>query len=472
VRIGTRLWIFGAFLPVAGLVAALFFAGYYFQVELERQLDQALLTQAATEAVSLFDGADGKPHLHMETSPLAQQVRGFAPRGVFFGPDGSVAVAHPPGPTRPGIRVLPDRPGPPTLFTRDNAAHGHERVLRASLANPEGVRYVLELASSTDGIEGTVTTFRRMALAIALVLGAALIALQLWQGRIFARRVGALTSHMRALREGDLAASPPPDGGADEIADLRAVVEEATRRLEEARQAQDRLIAEAAHELRTPLGLMRTEVDLALRRHRDTAELRQALEEVRREVDRLAGLSSRLLDLAVVGRGSWDRAPGDLAEVARESVEAARGVAEEKGVLVHLDAPTPVVLSFHAGSLRQAIDNLISNAVKYSPRGGEVRVAVERLGAMARVSVSDRGPGIPFEERERVFEPFHRGTNGALQPGAKGGAGLGLSIVRAIAQHHGGRAFVAGGAGGAEVVVEIPLEAPVSARRREESAPA
>jgi signal transduction histidine kinase len=249
-------------------------------------------------------------------------------------------------------------------------------------------------------------------------------------------------------------------------------VEEATRRLEEARHAQDRLIAEAAHELRTPLGLMRTEVDLALRRHRDPDELRHALEEVRREVDRLARLSSRLLDLAAVGRGTWDRAPGDLAEVARESVEAARGLAEEKGILVHLDAPVPVALSFHDGGMRQAIDNLISNAVKYSPRGGEVRVAVERLGPMARVSVSDQGPGIPFEERERVFEPFHRGENGSPEPGLKGGAGLGLSIVRAIAQHHGGRAFVAGGAKGAEVVLEIPVEAPVSARRRAESAPA
>jgi signal transduction histidine kinase len=368
--------------------------------------------------------------------------------------------------------VLPAAPGPPTLFTRDTADHGHERVLRASIANPEGVRYALELASSMDGIDASVTAFRSLALAIALILGAGLIALQLWQGRHISRRVGALTAHMRSLREGDLAASPPADRGNDEIADLRAVVEEATRRLEEARHAQDRLIAEAAHELRTPLGLMRTEVDLALRRHRDPDELRHALEEVRREVDRLARLSSRLLDLAAVGRGTWDRAPGDLAEVARESVEAARGLAEEKGILVHLDAPVPVALSFHDGGMRQAIDNLISNAVKYSPRGGEVRVAVERLGPMARVSVSDQGPGIPFEERERVFEPFHRGENGSPEPGLKGGAGLGLSIVRAIAQHHGGRAFVAGGAKGAEVVLEIPVEAPVSARRRAESAPA
>lgn len=471
-RIGTRLWLFGAVLPVAGLVGSLVFSGWYFQVQLEKQLDQALLTQAAIESASLFDAPNWTPHLHISDSPLAAQVRRFGLRGTIFGPDGEVVVHYPPGPLPQTARAKPGPPGPPVIFTRHGKPEGHERVLQVSVAQPGGNRYLLEFSVPMEGIDDAVEAFRKLAAVIAFVLGATGIALQLWQGRRISRRVRALTDHMGALREGHLEATPPPDDGKDEIADLRAVVDDATRRLRDARLAQDRLIAEAAHELRTPLGVMRTGVDLALRRHRDTEELRRALEEVRDEVDRLASLSSRLLDLAAVGRGSWDRTPGDLAEVARDAVETARDAAEARGVLVHLDAHGPVKMSFHAGGMRQAIDNLVSNAVKYSPRGGEVLVTVERTGGAARITVQDHGPGIPAADREVVFEPFHRGSQGTKGTIGKSGAGLGLSIVRTIAQHHGGRAFVADSPAGARVVIEIPVEVGVSARRRGETAPA
>jgi two-component system, OmpR family, sensor kinase len=292
---------------------------------------------------------------------------------------------------------------------------------------------------------------------MAAGLGAALFLLQSYLAHRLRRRVETLTGHMRALREGNLDAVAPPADGEDEIAELARVVAGATEKLRAARAAQDRLVADAAHELRTPLTLMRTSIDVALRRRRDAPELVASLEETRREVERLAALAARLLDLATAGRGAWDRAPGDLARVASDAAESARGAAEERAVLVTVDAAGPVPATFDAHGVRQAIDNLVANAIRFSPRGGEVKVRVERAGEVARIAVEDGGPGIAPADRERVFEPFEREK-------ASGGAGLGLAIVREIARGHGGRAYVDGSARGARVVLELPVAAADPAR--------
>ncbi len=236
------------------------------------------------------------------------------------------------------------------------------------------------------------------------------------------------------------------------------MVAEATARLRLARDAQDRLVADAAHELRTPLTFIRTSIDLALRRRREVPELIAALDETRREVDRLARLSTRLLDLAAAGRGRWDRTPADLRRTADEAAEAIRAEAEERGVLVEVRGPQSVPASFDPAGIRQAVDNLLANAVRYSPRGEKVTVDVGRLDGVARLVVRDGGPGIPDAERERVFEPFHRvgGPVGAGAGTGAGGAGLGLAIVREIASGHGGRVFAAPSARGAELVLELP----------------
>jgi signal transduction histidine kinase len=260
----------------------------------------------------------------------------------------------------------------------------------------------------------------------------------------------ALSDHMAALREGKLESPAPADQTRDEVGELSLVVAEATERLRTARAAQERLIADAAHELRTPLQLMRTSIDLALRRERSPEELRAALAEARGEVDRLASLATRLLDLAAARRGAWDRAPGDLADVARDAAEAIRAEAETRSVLVEVRAAEPVPASFDPNGLRQAVDNLLANALRYGPPGGTVRVDVSREGPAARILVHDDGPGIAPGERERVFEPFEQGEDRA-----PGGAGLGLAIVREVARGHGGRAWVPEGPGG-NVAIEIP----------------
>jgi signal transduction histidine kinase len=299
-------------------------------------------------------------------------------------------------------------------------------------------------------IDTAVRAFYRVTLSLAGLFALALLALQTVQARRLAGRLLALSQHMQALRAGNLDQAPPADRSGDEIAHLRDVIAEATGKLAAAREAQERLIADAAHELRTPLTLMRTSIDLALRKQRDARELREALAETRKEVDRLAALAGNLLDLAAIGRGAWDRQAGDLLDVAREAVEGARAEAEERGLLIQLCADAPAPALFHAGAMRQALDNLLSNAIKFSPPGGIIEMALQTSGSRHLIIVQDQGPGIAEAEREAVFAPFRRALRGTP------GAGLGLTIVREIAQRHGGRVWVAESAHrGARLVLEI-----------------
>lgn len=184
------------------------------------------------------------------------------------------------------------------------------------------------------------------------------------------------------------------------------------------------------------------EIDVTLRRERSPDELVEALERVRREVDRLGELATRLLDMARLRGAEWERVPVDVVAVARAAVDGARGVAERKGVDVRLHGPAEVLLRGNPEPLRQAIDNLLVNAIKFSPARGAVDVTVVDADAHATIVVEDRGPGVPPEHRDAIFAPFHR-----LHRSSEG-AGLGLAIVRDVAEAHDGRAWVDGRTGG------------------------
>lgn len=457
-KLATRMWLLGAALP--GLLLVLVFAatGQLFRYSLERSLDQALLAQAAVESVSLFDGPRGEPHLHMSSSPLVEQVRPFAPSGELFGPDGQLVVRYPPPQTadEQDVRLMPGEAlDEPVLSTRK--ARGGERLrdVTVTVRAPSGERYVLRLTASLAQVDRSVRTFHTVAFGFAAIAVALLLALHAIQAGWLARRLNALTGHIARMRQGALDEPPPADSGRDEIASLRDALADATCRLSQARKAQERLIADAAHELRTPLTVMRTGMDLALRRERTAEELREVVRDARAEVERLATLAGNLLDLAAVGQGGWDRRPANLARVVEESAEHLRAQAEEKSVLIQVRAPSSAEAEIHAPSVRQAVDNLLANAVKFSPRGGEIRVDLARDGARWVLRVEDDGPGIPVEHREAVFAPFNRA------PGSNGpGAGLGLAIVREVAERHAGRVRAeAGGSGGARLVFELPLAA-------------
>jgi signal transduction histidine kinase len=455
-RLAVRLWLLGAVVPVVCVRMAIAVGGTFFRATLLRALDRALLEQAAVEAVSLFDGPGGTAHLHLASSPLRDTVGAIVPASAIYREDGQPVVRERSGAgenSTDALLVPAELPTAPRLVTRRSGDGRPHRVLSVALRDPKGRPFGLQLVAALTPVDSAVRSFYAVGAGMTLALAVVLVLIQTVLARRLSARVNALTTHMEALREGDLAARPPAADGRDEIAALARVVAEATGRLRQARDAQDRLVADAAHELRTPLTLMRTSIDLALRRRRETPELVEALEVTRREVDRLARLATRLLDLATAGRGSWDRAPGELVAVVEAAAEAIRAEAETKGVLVEVRAEGRVPALFDPNGIRQAVDNLLANAVRFSPPERTVTVRVWREGELARIAVSDEGPGIPEPERERIFQPFEHGKQ------REAGAGLGLAIVREIARGHGGRAFAGAPARGAEVVLELPVGA-------------
>ncbi|MCP3102300.1 HAMP domain-containing histidine kinase [Myxococcus sp. K15C18031901] len=454
-----RLWLLGVLVPSAAALLSLVVAGQLFRYDLETALDQALLTQAAVESlsVSLFEGTEKRDHLNLSSYPLLEQVQPFAPHGELFGQDGRLLMHHPMvSELEAGAApLIPGDPGsPPRLSTHALPDGTRVREAVVNVRSPQGELYALRLTATMAQVDGSVRGYYRRAFAVAGLLAVTLLVLQTVVARRMAGRLGAITRHLRVLREGDFSRAPAQDGGTDEIGQLRDVLAEVTDKLRGAREEQERLIADAAHELRTPLSLMRTRMDLALRRERGPEELRASFRAARGEVERLALLAGELLELTALGRGEWDRTKADLAAVVGQSVEAARAEAESRALLILLDAPERVEAWFDPGGVRRAVDNVLSNALKFSPRGAEVHVRVWREGACARISVADQGPGIPPELREAVFAPFRKLSS------ATPGAGLGLAIVREVARRHGGRVWVSQDRRtGAEVVLELPARA-------------
>ncbi|MCA9719213.1 MAG: HAMP domain-containing histidine kinase [Myxococcales bacterium] len=437
-----RLLLFGALLPAALLALALFLIGLFLEHLLLESIDRGLALQAASESVSLFDRPGQDAHLHFGDSSLAGDLRRLNHQGALYDPEGVMLISLPAGSSAPE-RLPPETLGrAPALWTTTLASGERIRELAIVIDSPRGEPHALWLAVSLASNDVALAAYARAAGLIGVIVTLAMLLLQIWHARGLAARVQRLDTHMQRLRDGDLSSPPAEDRGTDVIAALRNAIADATEKLRRATDAQRRLVADAAHELRTPLTAIRMEIDVTLRRERAREELVGALERVSSEVDRLSALATKLLDMARLRGAEWERVPVDLVEVARAAIDGARPLADERAVTLRADGVETAPLRGNPGPLRQAIDNLLSNAIKFSPRGGAVDVSIRDDARRVVVTVADRGPGVAPEHRDSIFAPFHR-----LQRGIEG-AGLGLAIVRDVAEAHGGRAWVDAREGG------------------------
>lgn len=269
----------------------------------------------------------------------------------------------------------------------------------------------------------------------------------------------------RILATGDLAARVPGPGGRGELVELvrqlNTLLDKNAAHVRVLRETLDNL----AHDLRTPLTRLRGTAELALQDGGDPAEAKAALADCIDESDRLLHLLEALLDISAAEAGALklDRDTVDLRSLTERAADLYREVAEEKRIAVVLDQPAEVLCPADAIRLGQAVNNLVDNALKYTPAGGRVALAVRNEGAQAVIAVSDNGPGVPAAERVAVFRRLYRGDSSRSQRGL----GLGLSMVKAIVEAHGGTVVLDDApGGGARFTVRLParpLPAPAPA---------
>lgn len=248
----------------------------------------------------------------------------------------------------------------------------------------------------------------------------------------------------------------------DELGRLARTFDAMLLRIEDAFERQRRFTADAAHEFRTPLAMMRSEVDLALHRPRTVEEYRHALQSLDEDLERLTLLVTRLLTLARADAGHVvvQRSLVDLAETIRVALDHYRRPAERASIGL-VDESAPVVAMFDEDLVIQALVNLIDNALAHTPAGGRIAVGCERDPERVRLWVQDTGSGIPPEQQPHVFNRFHRVDTGRARQ--HGGVGLGLAIVRGIAEAHGGTVELSSEFGhGTRIELVLPSPAPPS----------
>lgn len=315
----------------------------------------------------------------------------------------------------------------------------------------------IEVGRSTDSRAVLLQPLRR-AFAFAGA-GAVMVALSVgtflaWRATRPLRQVAATTR--RILETGDLSARVPDPEGAGELATLvRQLNSLLGRNAAHVRVLRDTL-DNLAHDLRTPLTRLRGAAEMALQDGGDPAGAREALAECVDESDHLLHLLEALLDISAAEGGALrlDRQPHDLCRLVRRSADLYREVAEEKRITVQLDLPAALNLRADALRLGQVINNLLDNALKYTPEGGRVTLTTATRGTEAILTVVDNGPGVPPAEREAVFRRLYRSDSSRSQRGL----GLGLSLVKAIVESHGGNVGLdEAPGGGARFTLQLPL---------------
>ncbi|HEX5580644.1 MAG TPA: HAMP domain-containing sensor histidine kinase, partial [Gemmatimonadaceae bacterium] len=250
------------------------------------------------------------------------------------------------------------------------------------------------------------------------------------------------------------------DDSGDEIARLSATLNAMLGRLENYFGALRRFTADASHELKTPLTVLRADVERAMNANTTATERLVALEEALQETTRMADLVEQLLTLARADEGRFDlhREPVALGPVVRDVLETALILGEEGGIGVRTPVLEDVTVMGDGARLRQLFLNLVTNAIKYTPRGGEVEIALRKAGDVITFSVRDTGIGIAAADLPYIFDRFWRADRVRSRSGARGGFGLGLAISQWIAQAHGGSLTATSRLGrGSVFTVTLPL---------------
>lgn len=397
------------------------------------QLDDAIRTAAredAREASKLGDEAIAES-AEPDPDQFAKQLPKF---GVLYTPEGKVVASTPfaacPVPEFATIAH-------PTAVPFDVPCAGD--LLRGVLVHVHGRpdRLYFFAVSRRDLDHDVAFLKRTMVLAmVAALLASAIISV--WIVRSLTRDLDAITLVARAVAAGNLSARVRSASSNKELRQLANDVDEMIQRLEVLVGSQQRFIAHAAHELRSPLTTLYGELSLALRRSRDADAYKKSIEEALSSTRELKQLAEDLLTLARTDATADGVEAASLRTVVNDAIALVQSSADERGVAVVV-VGNDVSVRGRPRDLRRMVRNLVENAVSHSERGMTVSVQMEEgKSGDVRIVVEDEGPGVPLEDRERIFEPFFRVARDRGSDRKGEGAGLGLLIAREIARAHGG----------------------------------
>jgi heavy metal sensor kinase len=343
---------------------------------------------------------------------------------------------------------------------------------QVGLGDPNNqVPVVVVVTESTENLQATLRRLL-MTLIAGVLLVVAVGGALAWVvvGRTL-RSVRALTKTAQSISEQDLHRRvdvPTPD---DEVGELKATFNQLLARLDQSFQSLRRFTADASHELRSPLTLIRTELDVLLTRARQVDDYQLALRGVQDEVEHMSRVIDQLLVLAQADAGNLHllRKDIDVADFVEETAARWQALAEARGVSLEVRSPSTGVVDGDPVLLRTVIDNLVDNAIRYSPTLALVTLSAQRSDGEWLIEVSDQGPGVPPDMRDRIFERFARADSVRTRRG--GGVGLGLALSTAVVKAHGGRLELVDSNGqGASFRVHLPTKetpSPTPPRRGE-----
>jgi heavy metal sensor kinase len=450
---------------LAFLVSALAFG---FHRTLVRQLDAESITALGEMTRGLhgyLSFAGGAPALEYNTGdPEAVTFIEEATRyyQVYDARDGRLLVQSPALDSL-GLRYTPgevqaflQNPGVEDLQTD----RGRLRLQSSLIRNVPGESYLLQVGEPLERLDRAIATFDRQLL---WWLGAGLLVAAMvghWMAGRALAPLSRLARTMRTIDITNLRQRVAVRGAADELDEVAHAFNLALERVEHAVGEMRQFSAALAHELRTPLAVLRGETELALTQALPPEKLREKLEIQLDEFDRLTRLVNQILTLARAEAGeiALAKEPVDLAALSASIADQLETVAGARGVGLTCEASGSVVVTGDAGWLERLLLLLLDNAIKFTPAGGHISMRLSGTNGMACLDVTDTGPGIPPESLPRIFEPFYRGDPSRSRHTE--GAGLGLALARWIVDHHGGTVGVTSRlTEGSTFTVRLPLQA-------------